>query len=56
MSNKKNIFLNLILIFFFIGLGYFVLKSETKNDYSYFESPNAAAPKAELKKEKPKKK
>ena len=36
MSNKKNIFLNLILIFFFIGLGYFVLKSETKNELNIY--------------------
>ena len=35
MSNK-NIFLNLILIFFFIGLGYFVLKSETKNELNIY--------------------
>ena len=36
MSNKKNIFLNLILIFFFIGLGYFTLKSETKNELNIY--------------------
>ena len=35
MSNKKKI-LNLILIFFFIGLGYFVLKSETKNELNIY--------------------
>ena len=35
MSNKKKI-LNLMLIFFFIGLGYFVLKSETKNELNIY--------------------
>ena len=35
MSNKKKI-LNLILIFFFIGLGYFTLKSETKNELNIY--------------------
>ena len=36
MSNKKNIFLNLIFIFLFFSLGYFALKSETKNELNIY--------------------
>ncbi len=36
MFNKKNIFLKLTLIFFFLGLGYFTLKSESKNELNIY--------------------